>query len=223
MAALRQALVLQVRELEDPRHREGTTADQPRPGLEPRRGVHRVVHGVVAEKGERAEPRPDGGVPGEERGTHQADALLTAARRLEQPDQRQARGQHHRRHHRLPRQQEEQEGGPERRAALDECVMVERPGGAGCLRSDREQPAAGDRCEHDAGDARPCTLERRSERGHPACSIFHSDWIAFLPWYSHVIPYCGRFTLLTLALARNAGDPGTVEKTEFCSVVMLPS
>ena len=66
-------------------------------------------------------------------------------------------------------------------------------------------------------------LERRSDRGHAGCSIFHSDWIALRPSYSHVIPYCGRFTLLTLAFARNAGDPGTVEKTEFCSVVMLPS
>src|SRR5262249_19323105 len=80
-----------------------------------------------------------------------------------------------------------------------------------------------DRRENEPRNAAAPTLQRGRDCRHAACSIFHSDWIAFLLSYTYFIPYCGRFTLLMLAFASQAGDPGTVEKTEFCNVVMLLS
>jgi hypothetical protein len=43
------------------------------------------------------------------------------------------------------------------------------------------------------------------------------------PSNDHTIPNSGRFTVLVEAFPTYAGDPGTVEKTVFCRVVVLPS
>src|SRR5207244_5328644 len=86
-----------------------------------------------------------------------------------------------------------------------------------------ERPTRGNRHDHLPMRAPARTPERGRYRAHAAFSMFQSDWIALRPSYSQLIPYCGRFTLLMLALAIQAGEPGTVEKTEFWRVVTLPS
>ncbi len=181
------------------------------------------MHRHVAEERERAEPGPDGDVAAQESGLRTCGPLLLPADHIEEPDERQAGRQHHRRHHRLPGDEEDEEGGPQRRAALDQRVVMERAGRSGHLCGHGHSPRGRDGHENGAWGTTACALERGSDRAHAACSIFHSDWIAFRPSYSQLMPYCGRLTRLTLALAMKAGEPGTVEKTEFWSVVTVPS
>src|SRR4029079_3748756 len=59
-------------------------------------------------------------------------------------------------------------------------------------------------------------------RHSPRCSLCKSDWIAFLPSSSHW-PIPSTSTFWWSALATYAGEPGTVERIELLSVVMLPS
>jgi hypothetical protein len=80
---------------------------------------------------------------------------------------------------------------------------------------EREAPARGAACAPAAGGLPVHDL--------PPCSIVQSAWIALLPSYSQLMPYCGRFTRWRVALDTQAGEPGTVEKIESRRVVTLPS
>src|SRR2546430_10925866 len=102
-------------------------------------------------------------------------------------------------------------------------MVVERPGRAGHLGPERDRPTRGDRQEHRPRRAPARTPERGRDRAHAACSMFQSDWIALRPSYSQLIPYCGRFTLLMLALAIQAGEPRPAGKTQFWGVFPAPS
>src|SRR5262249_48279916 len=155
-------------------------------------GIHGAMDPDVAHEREGTEAGPDSDVASEEGATHPKHMLLFPTCGFEQPHERQTRGKHHRGDHRLPRDEEEEEGGPERRAVLDQAVVVEGVRLAAHLGGDRERPSDGDRDEDGCRRTSPRAMKRRSDRGHAVCSIFHSDWIAFLPVYSHVIPYCGR-------------------------------
>ena len=107
---------------------------------------------------------------------------------------------------------------------MDELVVAKEPAAAGGLGRKGQGPGHHDRRDNRWRDAQhPARPPDGASGDHAAYSIFHSDWIAFRPSYSQVMPYWGRLTRFTLALATQAEEPGTVEKTEFCRVVMLPS
>src|SRR5215216_37513 len=225
VAALPQAPVLQRRELERAGEGEDAAADHRRMGGQPRRSLHGLVHLRVPQERKRPEDAPDHRVPGQERRHRHPGPLLVPGDGGEQPHQRQARRQHHRGDHYLPGEQVETEGCPQGQAAVDEFVVAEEPAAAGGLGRKGQGPGHRDRAEDSRWDVQhPARLPPDGAScDHAAYYIFHSDWIAFRPSYSQVMPYWGRLTRLTLALATQAEEPGTVEKTEFCRVVMLPS
>lgn len=101
--------------------------------------------------------------------------------------------------------------------AVDEGLVVQEASAPGRLGHRGDDPGHGDGAQHDRRDSRQRSgpFVEPARRDHPACSIFHSAWIAFRPSYSHVMPYRGRSTRWTVALPTHAGEPGTVEKMEF--------
>ena len=107
VAALGQATLLQVRELEGAGNGECASRDDPLPFPEPGHSLDGSLHGSVAEECDCSEPGPDRGIAAEKGRPCASRALLAAARGFEEPDQRKTRGQHHRRHHCLPGKEEE--------------------------------------------------------------------------------------------------------------------
>ena len=221
MATHAQAAVLEGCELEGARAHQHAARQHPRVPGQPGMAVHHPVDEHVADERHVAEHRPDQCVAADERGESRAGVRLSAPRANKQPQQRQRRGQHHRRQHRLPGDQEQRHRGPARQRSLDQRVVVQRTGPAPRLRCHGQHPSADDGRRHD--DRQSPTAHRRGCRAHPAKCSFQSDWMAFRSDASHSRSNWGSDTFWLSALATYAGEPGTVEKAELFSVVVVPS
>ena len=194
--ALLQTAVLQPRELERAGNQQG-----PPPISHGRGASHELAStrrwiATSAKKAATPNTLHTSDVPAEERRDRPARALLPAGGRGEEPDQRQARGQHHCREHRLPGDDEEQRRRPEGLAVPDLPVLMEQAVVSRRYRRQRKRPGEAAREPDRRRDTRPRRAERDRLRRcrHAACSSFQSDWIAFRSVNDHSMPCSGRET-----------------------------
>jgi hypothetical protein len=128
---------LELGELEAAGGGEHRTANQPLVFMQPVNRVDSAVHAEVERQRQRAERRPDEPVASEQAGHGRAGARLVRGREREQPDERQARGQHHRRNPHLLGHQKRRQRDPERRRALEQDIVMHGDRHATDLRRDR--------------------------------------------------------------------------------------
>jgi hypothetical protein len=137
LAAAFQAGVLELGELEAAGGGEHRTAHQPLVFMPPVNRVDSAVHAEVERQRQRAERRPDELVASEQAGHGRAGARMVRGREREQPNERQARGQHHRRKPHLPGHQKRRQRDPERRRAREQDIVMHGGRHATDLRRDR--------------------------------------------------------------------------------------